>query len=136
MAMKLLFDRLQGTLEHNLDLRLERSNMLSANVANVDTPGYTPVDLKFDEQLAQFLKGDTPVGLRKTEVAHRGPDLVAPRGEAEFDFHALPDADGNSVDLDHEMSKLAENQLLYRAMSKVYNKRTALMKYAIAEGNA
>ncbi len=118
--MKLLFDRLSHTLEHALDLRLERSNMLSANVANVDTPGYTPVDTQFDEALQGFLEG-------------RSGD-AAPQGEAEFDFHALPNADGNSVDLDHEMSKLTENQLLYRAATRVTNKRMAMLKYAIGEG--
>jgi flagellar basal body rod protein FlgB len=32
------------------------------------------------------------------------------------------------------MSKLAENQLLYKATTKVYSKRMALIKYAIQEG--
>lgn len=132
--MKLLFDRLSMTLEHALDFRLERGNMLNANLANVDTPGYTPVELKFDEQLADFLAGRNPPQMQVNEVNHMGASQIAPRGEAEFDFFALPDADGNAVDLDHEMSKLAENQLLYRATTKVYSKRMALLKYAIAEG--
>lgn len=132
--MKLLFDRLSSTLEHALDLRLERANMISANVANVDTPGYTPVELKFDEALQQHLAGNDPPGVRRTALDHRGPETDAPRGETEFDFFALPNQDGNSVDMDHEMAKLAENQLLYRATTTVYSKRMALMKYAIAEG--
>jgi flagellar basal-body rod protein FlgB len=119
--MKLLFDRLSQTLEYNMDLRLERGNMLSANLANVDTPGYTPVELKFDEALQGF-------------VASGDDAQRAPEGDVEFDYYSLPDADGNSVDLDHEMSKMAENQLLYRAATRVYNKRMALVKYAIQEG--
>lgn len=132
--MKLLFDRLSMTLEHALDFRLERGNMLTANLANVDTPGYTPVELKFDEQLADFLAGRNPPQMRVTDATHAGASQIAPRGEAEYDYFALPDADGNSVDLDHEMSKLASNQLLYRATTKVYSKRMALLKYAIGEG--
>ena len=57
----------------------------------------------------------------------------AARGRSSTTF-SLPDEDGNSVDLDHEMSKLAENQLLYRATTKVYSKRMVLLKYAIQEG--
>ena len=132
--MKLVFDRLSSTIQHALDFRLERGNMLAANLANVDTPEYTPVDIKFDEQLGRFLEGENPPGLRQTALAHRGAAEDAPRGEVEFDFFALPNQDGNSVDIDHEMSKLAENQLLYRAASKVYTKRMALLKYAIQEG--
>ena len=133
--MKLLFDRLTQTLEHALDFRLERGNMIAANLANVDTPGYTPVNLQFDEQLADFLRETNPPSLARTTAAHVGSSTQAPRGEAEFDYYSLPDQDGNSVDLDHEMSKMAENQLLYRATTKVYSKRMALIKYAIQEGN-
>ena len=132
--MKLLFDRLSGTIEHALDFRLERGNMIAANLANVDTPGYTPVNITFDEQLVNYLNGDSPPSVSQTNAQHLGEFETAPRGEVEFDYFSLPDQDGNSVDLDHEMSKLAENQLLYRATSKVYSKRMALMKYAIQEG--
>ncbi len=132
--MKLLFDRLSMTLEHAMDFRLERGNMLSANLANVDTPGYTPVELKFDDQLADFLEGNNPPQISRSDATHMGATQIAPRGEAEYDFFALPDADGNSVDLDHEMGKLAQNQLLYKATTRVYNKRMAMLKYAIGEG--
>ena len=132
--MKLMFDRLSATLEHAMDLRLERGNMISGNIANVDTPGFTPVNIEFDQQLADFLSGDNPPTVRQTDSAHRGVSANAPRGEVEFDYFSLPNQDGNSVDIDHEMSKLAENQLLYRATTRMYSKRMALMKYAITEG--
>ena len=132
--MKLMFDRLSSTLEHALDFRLERGNMLSSNLANADTPGYTPVELKFDEQLADYLGGKEIVGLNKTKASHRGISESAPRGDVEFDYYSLPNADGNSVDMDHEMGKIAQNQILYRATSKVYNKRMSILKYAIREG--
>lgn len=132
--MKLLFDRLSTTLEHAMDFRLERGNMLTANLANVDTPGYTPVELRFDDQLADFLAGRNPPQIGRSDATHMGATQIAPEAEPEFDFFALPDADGNAVDLDHEMSKLAENQLLYRATTRVYNKRMAMLKYAIGEG--
>ncbi len=132
--MKLLFDRLSQTLEHSMDFRLERGNMIAANLANVDTPDYTPVNLTFNEQLASFLEGSNPPNIERTNANHLGAFEDAPRGEVEFDYFSLPNEDGNSVDLDHEMSKLAENQLLYRATTKVYNKRMALLKYAIQEG--
>ena len=53
-------------------------------------------------------------------------DLFQPieQAEVEFDVYSLPDQKGNSVDLDHESSKLAENQLMYRTIIAAYNKRT------------
>lgn len=132
--MKLLFDRLSSTLEHGLDFRLERQNMIAANMANTDTPGYTPVELNFEEALQRHLGGDDPPGLRHTDSLHRGSNPGVPEGDVEFDYFSLPDADGNSVDIDHEMGKVAENQLMYRATTQVYSKRMAMLKYAIAEG--
>ena len=132
--MKLMFDRLSSTLEHAMDLRLERGNMISANIANTDTPDYTPVNIQFDEQLSDYLAGQNPPSVRKTNIAHMGISSMGPRGEVEYDYFSLPNEDGNSVDIDHEMSKLAENQLLYRATTRMYTKRMALMKYAITEG--
>ena len=133
--MNMIFDRLTSTLEHSLDFRLERGNMISANLANVDTPGYTPVELTFDQQLADFLSGRNPPQIQRTSVNHFGATNMTPRGEAEYDYFSLPDADGNAVDLDHEMAKMTENQLLYKATTKIYSKRMALIKYAIAAGN-
>jgi flagellar basal-body rod protein FlgB len=117
-----------------MDLRLERGNMISANIANVDTPDYTPVNITFDQQLADYLGGKSHGSVSKTDTSHLGTSALGPRGEVEFDYFSLPNEDGNSVDIDHEMSKLAENQLLYRATTKMYTKRVALMKYAITEG--
>lgn len=132
--MSVLFDRLTATLERSLDFRLERGNVIAANLANVDTPGFTPTELQFDEQLAQYLAGELPPGLDTTADGHMSNVSPEPRADVEFDYFALPNQDGNSVDLDHEMSKLAENQIQYRASTTFYNKRMALMKYAITEG--
>ena len=133
--MKLLFDRLSATLERNLDYRLERSNVIAANLANADTPGYTPVDMRFDEQLEQVLRGEETPTAARTHGRHAAPATPSPRAEMFFDPTAIPDEDGNGVDLDREMTKLAENQMLYQASTKAFTKRMALLKYAIAEGN-
>lgn len=132
--MSVLFDNLDRTLEAHLDYRLENQNLIAGNIANVDTPGYTPVALKFERQLNQILDGQQPpeAAVGGKGVWRRG---AYPSAEVEFDPHVLPDADGNAVDLDHEMAKLAENTLIYQAVSKAYSRRAALMKYAIQEGN-
>ena len=132
--MSLLFDRLSGTLAHAMDYRLQRHNMISSNLANIDTPNYTPVELKFEEQLKSFLAGDKPVGLTTTHSSHFSLSDPIEQGEVEFDAYSLPDQKGNSVDIDHESSKLAENQLLYRSLINAYSKRMTLLKYAITEG--
>ena len=126
--MPLPFERLRETMAHALDFRLQRGNMLAANLANIDTPDYTPVEMKFDHQLRGFLEGSSPHSLNRTDSAHRltmeNPHLD-PIEEpfVEFDTYSLPDQKGNSVDIDHENAKLAENQLIYRTLIAAYNKR-------------
>ena len=125
--------RLTDTLAHAMNFRLQRHNMISANLANIDTPNYTPVELQFQNQLDSFLEGDSPLQLNKTHAQHRllgesedNKNLFGAieDGEIEFDVYSLPDQKGNSVDMDHESAKLAENQLIYRSLVTAYNKRT------------
>ena len=96
-------------------------------------PNDPPVELKFEEQLDGFLQGSSPLQLKKTHGQHRvmGQDQgessifgAIEQGEVEFDVYSLSDQKGNSVDMDHESSKLAENQLIYRTLVSAYNKRT------------
>jgi flagellar basal-body rod protein FlgB len=89
--------------------------------------------LQFEHQLDGFLQGSSPLELNKTHTQHRimgqaeGDQPIfgaIEQGEVEFDAYSLPDQKGNSVDMDHENAKLAENQLLYRSLVAAYNKRT------------
>ena len=126
--------RLNDTISHAMTFRLQRQNAIAANIANVDTPNYTPVELKFTDQLDTFMKGYSPLKMEKTHDAHRllgvKPGESAPifesieDAEMEYDVYSLPDQKGNSVDIDHESSKMAQNQLMYRALVSAYNKRS------------
>jgi flagellar basal-body rod protein FlgB len=108
--------------------------MIAANLANIDTPGYTPVELKFEDQLKSFLEGEKPLGMSATHERHLAHNDPIEQGEIEFDAYSLPDQKGNSVDLDHESSKLAENQLMYRTIITAYNKRVSFLQYVVREG--
>ena len=132
--------RLNDTLAHAMNFRLQRQNAISANIANVDTPNFMPVELKFNEQLDSFMKGHSPLELSKTHQGHKvmGEDGSLPifdpieKAEIEYDAYSLPDKKGNSVDIDRETSKMAQNQLMYRTLVTAYNKRSWYAK--ILEG--
>ena len=47
-----VFDNTLSRLERALDVRLVRENVLAANVANVDTPGFKPKDVDFTATMA------------------------------------------------------------------------------------
>jgi flagellar basal-body rod protein FlgB len=133
-----LFDNLINTVGKSLDLRVKRENIISSNISNVDTPGYTPMDISFDEQLKELINKDNnqDVEVKATNEMHFGDELNIDdvNGELFFDPHSSPNNDRNTVDLDQEMSKLSMNSILYNAQVSVLNKQLALLKYAATDG--
>ena len=115
-----LFDGLSRTIHKNLDVRMQRQNLISGNVVNADTPNYIPVDLDFRATLAAVAKGKG------------GGDV--PKAETFYDPTQVPGPDGNAVDIDHEMSRLALNQQAFQASTVALNKRLSMIRLAIMEG--
>lgn len=133
-----LFDNLINTVGKSLDLRVKRENIISSNISNIDTPGYTPMDISFDEQLKELLdkNKNSEVDITSTDKRHITDkvNIDDVEGELFFDPHASPNNDRNTVDLDQEMSKLSINSVLYNAQVTVLNKKLALLKYAATDG--
>lgn len=94
-----------------LDYHLERHNVLAANVAHVDTPGYIPKDIARDP--AGF-HGALEVALARSEAGHIA--ITTPSvstGRVFEDPSAGSGNDKNAVSLDREAAKLAVNQIRY-----------------------
>ncbi len=115
-----------GTIElgrQALDLRLERQNLISANIANMNTPGYTVQDFSFAEALESAIAGKGR--LARTDPRH----LDVPPSQA---LAAVRD-ERRPVDLDEEMLKLSENALSYQVTARIVSKKIAGMRYVIDE---
>ncbi len=125
-------DRITSLLGRALDLRLSRQQLLSANVANADTPGYTPVDLKFHKALENAL----PLGrLVTTSERHlQSVEAEEKKVELEYDPEGQPGLDGNTVVLDRELAKIAENTIQYNATARALQKKIGMLRYAVSEG--
>jgi flagellar basal-body rod protein FlgB len=137
-----IFDSTLGRLERALDVRLVRQNVLSANVANVDTPGFKPKDVDFTATMA-VIEGaahdkasvplPTPPSLEMTAPSSDGitakelPIVDVPSFGAGFD--------GNTVDLDRTMVAMAENALQYGASARAAGKKLAILRYVASDGN-
>lgn len=115
----------------------QRQNVLSQNVANADTPRYTPRDLA-DVDFAKALRTEsaaaTPAGqLRLTNpmhIASHTRPLVAKEVTVR---DKETDPTGNSVSLEEEMIKVANTQSQYQAASNLYAKALTMMKTAIGK---
>ena len=137
MAVR-LFDKNMELLGKAMSLTQKRQSLITSNIANRETPGYRAQDLVFDNQLMTALHSDRPGPLNTTDPRHfdgiqREP-LELVRGEQINSFNPDPRMDGNTVVLDKEMAKLAENQLRFQAQVRSLNWKVRMLKTAITEG--
>lgn len=132
-----LFDKTTVGLAASLNLRQLRQNVISSNVANAETPNYHAKKLDFEDALARALDVD---GLRGVSVTHADHFPIAKGGMAGVrpDIYENPEGainnDGNTVDLEREMTALTENSILYKSALQLINKKMAALKYAATEG--
>lgn len=126
------------TVEHlrgALDYHLSRHNLLASNLAQIETPGYRPVDLE------RSFSGAMHVALRATQPGHvtgssavAGPGGDAPIGRVVEDPGAASGGDGNGVDLDREAVKIATNQLRYDMLAQLASSELAQLAWAASDG--
>ena len=136
MALDGIFNTTIRLLEKNLDLRAMNQNLISANLANAETPGYIPKRLSFEGELKDALKnrgGDTPPLTDPRHIPLNGRSAGLDRVQGTI--IEAPDGsvgdDGNGVELENEMGRLAENQILYNASIQLAVKNFEMLKTAI-----
>jgi flagellar basal-body rod protein FlgB len=98
---------LLSTLENYLRLTVKREQTISANMANVDTPGYRTQDINFEGELSKAMNsswGQTGDGTATPEM---NPVVQEVSGLMER-------PDGNNVSLDREGLLMSETQLQYQ----------------------
>lgn len=106
-------------LEHYLDLQAFREELISSNLANVDTPGYRTQDINFEAEMrrAGMRLADAPVSPHVQEI----------KGLIER-------PDGNNVSLERETMDLAQVQLQYKAGVELLRDELHTIQSAINEG--
>lgn len=106
--------------QHALNILSRRQDVLAANIANADTPGYLARDIDFSQQLKSVMAspaaGKSSVSLSLTADRH----IAAKSTNFNDDslLYRIPDqpsADGNSVDMDRERVNFADNALKYQS---------------------
>jgi flagellar basal-body rod protein FlgB len=140
MAGFKLFDFSQQLVELSMRVRGARHEILSANIANADTPGYRPRDLDFESIIRRASEmDDDRTGTREQKMERllqspldiQSATFTAPIGA---DKNGEDRLDGNSVGLDRQLAMLNENALSYEASLTLFSRTMANLRYAISEG--
>ena len=118
-----------------------RQEVISHNIANVNTPNFRRSGVNFEEALAKELYGEDTGG-KLQMVRTRDKHLPADK----MPTHAVPTiveddttimrVDENNVDIDIEMSSLLKNQLYYNAMATRLKGHFTKVKNVITSGQS
>lgn len=134
MTDSLIFDRPWKLLEKSLNVSARRHNLVSGNIANIDTIGYKPKDLDFQKTLDKAMADPPPADMTVTHRKHLG-------GIEPFDIDKAAEIrdDSNiyhldSVDIDREMTTLIENNIKYRSTTEMLLRKIEMLRYAISSG--
>ena len=110
----------------------QRQQVLAHNIANADTPGYRPYDVK-KMDFSGFLK---PVAPRTTlvttsanhiEPARKPPSFRTPKDRDTYEVAPA----GNAVVLEEQLVKVSETQSGYRLATNLYEKHISMIRTAI-----
>lgn len=124
-------------LEKSLNASWARNEVISQNLANVDTPNYKRKDVTFEEYLndsldSKRLEGNT-TNERHIPIKSKNTDKIKPEITQDNSDTSMR-IDGNNVDIDSEMAYLAKNTIQYNSLIQMINSNYSRIKNVISEG--
>jgi len=133
--MNLINNSTNQLLETALSASSTRQNTISQNIANIDTPNYKAQKTVFSHELNRAKEG-------QQLNAHRRDDRHYGFGGGPTDESAtvtkrtntIYNHNGNNVDIDHEMSELAKNQIYYNALVDRLSGRFNTIRTVLGQG--
>ncbi|MHC4665744.1 MAG: flagellar basal body rod protein FlgB [Planctomycetota bacterium] len=106
-------------LEAGLRAEGVRQKAIASNIANLETPGYRRLGIKFEEMLTQALDSGGSVNLSEIE-----PEIHEPR-------ETMIKSNGNDVNLEVEVGEMVKNSLRHKAFIRLLGKKYQQMELAI-----
>jgi len=129
-AKNMFMDRTSKILSTVLDFRAVRQNVIAGNLANSEVPGYIQKEIPFEKELQKAFDNKS-IKVAKSEPGHiSGSGSNMENGYNPYQLireHGNP----NELNIDTEMAKMAQNNLLYEASAKLLSKKFELLKAVI-----
>ncbi len=130
--------RVDKLLANALDAAWLNQKAIANNVANVNTPNFKRSEISFHDKLQSALKTQKEGFLKTTNAKHIGGAPRVALEDIKPEIYRVRNttlrSDGNNVDMDIEMAKLAEVQLLYSTLLEVIGSKHRRLRTAITEG--
>jgi flagellar basal-body rod protein FlgB len=133
MPERISFKKVFQVLERAVSVAHQRHDYIASNISNLDTSNYKPKDIDFKAALGRAIESDKDISLSKTHPGHMDvgmdPDGSVQPTEEGGEWNGY-----NWVNIDKEMVKLIENNLLHRTAVEVLLRKIATLKEVIREG--
>jgi flagellar basal-body rod protein FlgB len=138
LAGNQIFNKTEAVLEESLNLRMQRHMVNLSNVTNSMTPGYRALGFDFEKQLQSAIGNSDQMPMNTSHPNHIRHPGIGADGVLKPDLYVKPTEsignDGNTVDVDKEMTEMAENQIVYRATIEILNRQLGMIRYGINGG--
>lgn len=134
--MKTLFDDHIDVTARVMDFQIQRQNLVSANLANMNTPGYKARHLEFEAELQAALGMSDTGPVTKTHAKHMPAPFNIDDTRATLDKVLAPRVvqGVDNVNLDKEMAIMAKNSMTYNALTAVIQKSFSGLSKVIQDG--
>jgi flagellar basal-body rod protein FlgB len=121
---------LLGLAANRLNWLDDRQKVLARNIANSDTPNFTPRDeMSFDKTLAAQGGG---LAILQTDSMHLSGTVST--GNTVAMKPRQRSIDGNAVALDEQLTKVADTDTQQRLVTNLYSKYMGMFATAIGKG--
>ena len=124
-----------GVIKKRMAWHGQRQEILSQNIANADTPKFSPKDLKPFKFREMIRRETMQVNMDTSESGHLGGrrkrllDFATSKERRPFETAPA----GNAVVLEEQSAKLNENAIGHRLTSELYRKHLTMIKTAIGK---
>ena len=141
MPVEGIFNNTIGVLGKSIDLRAKSQTLISSNIANAETPNYVPKSLNFEQELQGAVKSGSKKGApaitnsRHIPLKGSADRIEAVSGKVVETPAKTPGNDGNAVEMEGEMGRMAENQIMYNASVQMLSKQFQALRDAMKVGN-
>ncbi len=138
MGLDLLQDPTVDAMGSYMTRLSKRQQIVSSNLANIDTPGYRTKDISFHATMEELL-APSQLPLRTSRAEHDDLSRLSfsPLEPEVFEVSGLPlRADRNNVDLDREMLKLGETSFGFSVIAQLLKGKFRTLASVINDGRS
>lgn len=120
-----------NVLDKAADASWYRNEIITNNIANVDTPNYKRKDVQFETYLISQLSGGDSLDDKVNNIKLSGLDATSYIDQASSSYRM----DGNNVNIDTETAELAKNQIRYYTLLDSMSQEFSRIKAVLSKNS-